>query len=117
GHSRFDYGVFTSAAWMEWNRFKWGLRPVSADYGTAAGDSPSIRAVYYISNRGRVRQPPLNPYLPISFRFDPSTRADKLTQQWLECADLLVNDLNERGFDGRRVALNPGPLDGRSFQW
>ncbi|MCW4385035.1 GNAT family N-acetyltransferase [Salinibacterium sp. SYSU T00001] len=109
---QFDYEVLASDAWLEWNHAAWGLAPHRVTYGT----SHKLEGVIYTDKRGRVRQPPLNPYLP--FRFVPSgnDRPERLSRQWDELCSELAAELSARRIIGT-LSLTPNFSDARPFRW
>lgn len=108
--------VLETDEWLRWNERTWGLRPVRVSYTRAEGGGPRLDGVLYLDKRGAVRTPPLNPYMPFVFHPTETKRTNHLTSQWLSVTSALADDLLERGLVGS-IALPPGLLDARAFQW
>ncbi len=102
--------------WVEFNRIKWGLLPLRLRLTEEGKDLPALEAVVYLDKRGKVKQPPRNPYLAVRFRPTPATRPQKIARQWLSLSKLLASELFGRGLGGP-ICLPPGILDVREFQW
>lgn len=107
-----SYQTLASEEWLEWNRLTWGLTPIRVSYG----DDFTLSGVIYVDRRGRVRQPPLNPYLPFRFASSGAQKPERITRQWEELASLFAKELSERTLIGH-VSLPPGLLDCRPFRW
>ncbi|MGO4108809.1 GNAT family N-acetyltransferase [Paenibacillus sp. YAF4_2] len=60
--------------------------------------------------------PPLNPYHPTLFQPTPSSKAQRITKQWHETANLLIDELIANGSSNSFV-LPPEITDIRPFLW
>lgn len=111
----FRYEVLSDDGWLEWNSRTWRLKAERVAYGSDSSGA-SFTGVLYTDFRGRVRMPPLNPYLPFYFQGSGSDRPERLSRQWIDLAGQLADDLRKRQVVGR-LALPPGLLDARPLQW
>jgi hypothetical protein len=100
--------------WLEFNRRRWNVTPARRLY-QPAGPLPSVATVLYFDRRGRIVQPPRNPYLPFEFKHSNTTAPFRLIRQWLETAELAEQDMRRHPM--RVVALPPGVADLRVWQW
>jgi len=102
--------------WQEFNQIKWGLRPIRLTL--TSGDSllPLVDVVYMVNRRGQIRQPPLNPYLALSFQSTPTSLPSRLSRQWLDMGEKVALDMIQRGC-ASRVSLPPEIQDIRPWQW
>lgn len=104
--------VLANDAWLDWNGSTWGLEPHRVKYGT----DHTLEGVLYTDRRGRVRMPPLNPYLPFQFTSTGPQRPERVSRQWIEVADMLAEDLASRRIVGK-IILPPEIEDARPFHW
>ncbi|MGZ4164318.1 MAG: hypothetical protein ACXVPK_09795, partial [Tumebacillaceae bacterium] len=102
--------------WQEYNKIKWGLDPVRVRFEEDKEDPPAIDAIFYLNHKGKLRLPPGNAYMPLSFQNAPNTRYDRTYRQWVTLAGRLAEEMRERGLAGA-IALPPGLLDARPWQW
>jgi hypothetical protein len=112
-HQFQPYEMLMQDAWLHWNKETWGLEPERVRYASGGAE---LSGVLYTDRRGRVRMPPLSPYLPLRFNPTATERTDRLERQWLAVGDLMAEDLAARGISGR-IAFPPGVLDARPFLW
>ncbi len=98
--------------WLEFNEWRTSLKAhrVSATDGGA-----EARAILYLDRRGRVRLPPNNPYLPITFR-SGRQRPSGRTAEWLKVAAPLAEEMKRRGV-ANLVTLPPDVDDARPWSW
>lgn len=101
--------------WLEFNRLKWGVRPLRLYLRAPGADLPSLEAVLYLDRRGRVRLPRLNPYLGIAFRPTATPVPHRQTNQWLDLAGALAAEMRRRGLV--IAALPPECADARPWRW
>jgi hypothetical protein len=80
--------------WLEYNAWLNGLQ--AHRVASASADGVGVEAVLYVDRRGRVKLPPNNPYLPVSFR-SPHQGAARRTGDWLRAAAPLVEEMKRRG--------------------
>jgi len=102
--------------WLEFNRYKWGLKPVKVQLTEDEKELPAIEAVLYLDRRGRIVQPPLNPYLPIAFHPTPTDKITRLYRQWQSMSKLLAEEFVKRKVKGS-IAFPPEVIDVRQWQW
>lgn len=102
--------------WLEFNRMKWGLKPLKLRLAEEGKQLPVVEACLYLDRRGRIRQPPRNPYLPVSFFPTPTVQRQKIYRQWLALSELLAGELYQRGLGGL-ICFPPEIVDVREFQW
>lgn len=102
--------------WLAWNEATWGLRAHRVRYTDGDKELPVLEGVLYLDKRGRVRMPPITPYLPFVFTPTAASRRDRVYRQWLTVGGQLADELARRGIAGR-VALSPNIFDARPFQW
>jgi hypothetical protein len=99
--------------WLEYNAWRTGLKPLR--FSTGADSGAEVRAVFYLDRWGRVKLPPLNPYISVvihSERHRPSGRTD----QWLRLAAPLVDEMKRRGA-ANQLYLPPEVEDVRPWTW
>lgn len=102
--------------WLEFNQYKWGVKPLRVRLAEGEKDLPALEAVLYLDKRGRIVQPPLNPYLPVAFHPTPTDKVPRLYRQWVSLSELLVEEFVKRGVKGS-VAFPPEVTDVRQWQW
>jgi len=102
--------------WLEFNRYKWGVTPLKLRLSEEGKELPAIETVLYLDRKGRIVQPPLNPYLPVVFYPTPTDKMTRLYRQWLQTSKLLVEEFLRRGIKGS-VAFCPEVGDVRQWQW
>jgi len=102
--------------WLEFNRYKWGVTPLKLRVSEEEKTHPAIESVLYLDKKGRIVQPPLNPYIPVAFYPTPSGKITRLYRQWLQTSKLLVEEFLERGVKGS-VAFCPEVVDVRQWKW
>ena len=113
--SNVDSSPLSHEAWLEFNRWKWGVQPLRFRY-REGGEKPCLEAVLYIGRRGSIVHPRLNPYIPIVFASSEGAAPLRASRQWLELGSCLARDMEERGVQGQ-VALAPTASDMRVWQW
>ncbi|MBC7294535.1 MAG: GNAT family N-acetyltransferase, partial [Thermoleophilia bacterium] len=77
---------------------------------------PAVEAVLYLDKKGRIVQPPLNPYSPVAFYPTATDKVPRLYRQWAVTSGLLAEEFARRGVKGA-VALPPEVTDVRQWQW
>ncbi|MEM2367846.1 MAG: hypothetical protein QXQ50_06390 [Candidatus Bathyarchaeia archaeon] len=102
--------------WLEFNQYKWGAKPLRVRLTEGDKDLPAIETVLYLDKKGRIVQPPLNPYLPVAFQPTPTEKLPHLYRQWASLSKLLVEEFIKRGVKGS-VAFPPEVTDIRQWQW
>jgi len=102
--------------WLEFNRVKWSLRPLRLRLKEDDKELPAIDTVVYLDKKGRITQPPLNPYLPICFTHSPTEKNTRLYRQWLKASALLAGEYKRRGIRCA-VSFPPEITDIRQWQW
>jgi len=102
--------------WLELNHLKWNLEPKIVEFREDNKELPLLKAVLYYDNKGRIKMPPRNPYLPVEFQSTPTESLSKLGRQWLAVSSMMVEELYRRGLRGT-IALSPNITDMRPFQW
>ena len=101
--------------WLKWNEEKWNIKAERVVYTKNQKEYPRLDGVLYINNKGQVVMPPHNPYLPFQFS-DTTNKNDRLYVDYQDIMQLFVEDLLHRGVAGG-IALPPGFIDARPFQW
>lgn len=102
--------------WLEFNRVKWSLKPLKLRLSEKDSDLPAIEAVVYLDKKGRITQPPLNPYLPLCFFPSPTEKVARLYRQWLNVSGILADVFKNRRVRSA-VILPPEAKDVRQWQW
>jgi len=102
--------------WVEFNRRKWGVTPLTIHHARSGSRWPELRAVLYLNERSQVVVPPLHPYVALSFHATPTRQTSRASAQWLELAGLFLQDVNSRRL-GTPLPLPPDVTDLRPFQW
>ena len=102
--------------WLKFNEEMWGYKAERVMYTLPGKDRPALEGVLYLTKDGKVKQPPLNAYLPLQFYPTPTEKNCQLYSQWMSVAKLLAEDIKKRGISGY-VSFPPGYTDGRWFQW
>ncbi len=108
--------MLTLDGWLEFNRAKWGLSPLRLNFGDGVGGRPAIETVIYTDNRGRIKIPKLNAYLPVTFMPTDTESKSRLERQWLSVSDLMVEEFKSRGVVNA-VSLPPSVIDMRPWKW
>lgn len=108
--------VLGSDGWVQWITERTGWRAERVQYSAEQNGLPSLEGVLYLDSRGRLRHPPLCPYLPFNFTTTDTDRSARLYPQWTTVASQFAAEMVRRGIVGH-VALPPGILDARPFQW
>jgi len=109
--------VLALEGWLKFNEYKWGVTSLKVHLTENDKKSlPAIEAVLYLDKKGRIVQPPLNPYLPVLFYPTPTGKKPRLYRQWLNMSKLLVNEFIKRGVRGS-IAFPPEVVDIRQWQW
>lgn len=101
--------------WLEFNRIVHGLEPrrFSSGFDTQGA---TLDAVLYLDDRGRVRHPWRNPYLPVDFRPTPTGYAHRIERQWHDAVAPLVSEMRQRGVVNT-LNLPPSVQDVRPWLW
>lgn len=102
--------------WLEFNRIKWGLKPLKLRLTEEGKQVPALEVCLYLDKHGRVRQPPRNPYLPIRFFSTPTVHQQRICRQWLSLSERLASELYQQGLGGP-ICFPPEISDVREFQW
>ena len=102
--------------WLKFNEEMWGYKAERVMYTQPGKEHPALEGVLYLTKSGKVKQPPLNAYLPLQFYPTPTEKNCQLYTQWMSVAKLLAEDIKKRGISGY-VSFPPGYADGRWFQW
>jgi hypothetical protein len=102
--------------WLEFNRYKWNLSPLRLKLSPDSKERPFLETVLYLNKRGRIVQPPLNPYLPLRFEPTPTTKISRIHRQWIATSSLLVEEFARRKVKGY-VSFPPEVIDVRPWQW
>ena len=102
--------------WLKFNEEMWGYKAERVMYTLPGKEYPALEGVLYLTKNGKVKQPPLNAYLPLQFYPTPTEKNCKLYTQWMSVAKLLAEDIKKRGIAGN-ISFPPGFVDGRWFQW
>lgn len=94
---------------------KWGVEPHRVQLSD--GNGATIEALYHLDRSGRIWRPPLSPgpYLPVTFDAPPGEPDARIEHQWLHLAQMLAEDMRERGL-ASRIALSPDIADIRPWQ-
>lgn len=108
--------VLSLDGWMEFNKRKWGFEPLRVTYTDGRSEIPAVEAVLYLDRRGRVTQPRMNPYLPVTFAPSPTESMPKVYRQWDRLSEAFAHDLAKRGVRGS-IALSPDVTDIRQWRW
>jgi len=102
--------------WQEFNRIKWGVRPLKLRFGAADGARAWLGAVLYLDRRGRVFQPEDNPYVPVAFHPDLADPTCRVERQWLGLAEQLAVEMRRHG-TVNSIDLPIDVVDGRPWAW
>jgi len=101
--------------WLKFNEYKWGLKPKTIK-SSLSDNGPAVETVIYLDKRGKIKMPPLNPYLPVIFYPTPTNVPYKIRYQWLTVSNLIIEEFNKFGFE-RTIILPPEVTDVRAWQW
>lgn len=101
-------------AWLEFNQRRFRLEPLRLRVPETG--APDVEAVLYLDRRGRCRQPPLNPYLPVALAPCAGRRPLHQRRHWLRTLAPLVAEMRRRGI-GENLILSPDVDDPRPWQW
>ncbi len=102
--------------WLEFNRLKWGLQPLQMRFSEKGRAFPAVEAILYLDEKGHVRMPAMNPYLPVAFFPTPATLSSRLERQWLSVSGLMAEECRRRGL-ASSVSFPPQLTDVREWQW
>jgi hypothetical protein len=108
--------VLATAEWQTFTAQHWQLEPVRLEFQPRGDNGPSLRAVLYADRRGRMQVPAYQPHLPLRFVPTPTAASYRIERQWLETAQLLVEEMMARGTRGE-VTLPPSMTDPRPWRW
>ena len=53
--------------WLKFNEEMWGYKAERVMYTLPGKERPALEGVLYLTKSGKVKQPPLNAYLPLQF--------------------------------------------------
>jgi len=103
--------------WLEFNAWRTGLKVhrFSTTSDDASEDASGARAVFYLDQRGRVKLPPNNAYLPVVFR-STSKGPNGRTADWHRVAGPMVEEMRRRG-TANQLYLPPEVTDVRPWLW
>ncbi|PID29102.1 MAG: hypothetical protein CSB55_02165 [Candidatus Cloacimonadota bacterium] len=107
---------FYADGWLKWNEEIRGLKAERIVYTDGKSDYPRLEGVLYANKKGKVEQPPLNPYLPFRFISSATDKKNKIYSQYLKIMQIFAEDLISRGIAGN-IYLPPGFIDVRPFIW
>lgn len=102
--------------WVAYNERQWDLQSLVLDFHPPDAELPSLRALLYIDQKGRIVLPPRVPYIPIDFHSTPSDRLPHISRQWLEMSDQMAAKMQEHGAYNT-LQLSPEAKDIRSWYW
>jgi len=111
----YDNYPLALGGWLQWNEEKWNIKAERVVYTKNQKEYPRLEGVLYTNKNGQVLMPPHNPYLPFQFS-DSTNKNDRLYVDYQDVMNLFVADLLNRGVYGN-IALPPGIIDARPFQW
>jgi len=114
--SRIIRGPLAHDSWLAFNEQKFGLRPERVQYKIGNNEEAMLEAVLYLDKSGRVCHPMRNPYLPVSFVSTRTSQAHKISNQWIELASQLADDMRGRGVLNT-IGFSPNVSDIRPWQW
>jgi hypothetical protein len=108
--------VLWSEEWQKFNSLMWNVKPEMLDYAPRGTDGPHLRALVYRDAQGKILLPRLNEYLPVQFTPTNTNQPFRITRQWQECAELLIDEMLSSGIRGQ-VTFSPNLMDPRMWQW
>jgi hypothetical protein len=108
--------VLGSEGWVRWVSEISGLTSEFVSYSSPGKDIPRLEGTVFFDAKGRFRQPKFGPYLALSYTPGAAAQTERRYRQWVSVAELFASDIVERGLAGS-IALPPGMLDARPFQW
>lgn len=111
-----EYSMFFDPEWIRWNERTWGLVSRVDEYVPEGKKTSRLQVVTYRDPHGRLRQPPLSPYLPIFFESNAPEGSVRSQRHWLELSGQLATELASQRFRGN-LNLAPGHGDARAFIW
>jgi len=103
-------------AWQTFTQRYWNVEPIELHYAPRGDDGPSLDVVSYLDRKGRLVLPPYQPHVPIHFKLSGDPTPYRVGRQWLEAAQLMVDDMTARGIHGE-VTLSPEIVDPRPWLW
>jgi hypothetical protein len=102
--------------WVEYNKIKWGVTPLSVTWSDNGKERPSLNTVFYLNSKNKVVLPPLNPYIGLEFTTTETDKTYKLYSQWQKASDFLSEKMKELS-TSKMIMLPPGIEDIRSWVW
>lgn len=108
--------ILLNKDWVRWNEEQWGLKAERVQYSADENGICRLEGWLYLNRNGHVVMPPRNPYMALRFTGTSSQKKSHIYRQWLTVSNLFAADLAARGTSGS-LALPPGLIDARSFQW
>lgn len=108
--------VLWTAEWQKFNELMWNVKAETLEYAPRGEDGPHIRTLIYRDAQGRILLPRLNEYLPLQFKTTNTNQPFRITRQWQECAQLLIDEMLTSGIRGQ-ITFSPNLADPRMWQW
>lgn len=108
------YSVFFDPSFVFWREQAWGLEAKGFEYVSEGRNPGRLRSILFFDRRGRLQQPPLDPYLSVLFESEALLGSPRRERQWLDVATKFATDLQRLKFHGS-VNLPPGLMDARPF--
>jgi hypothetical protein len=108
--------LLASKPWQAFTQRYWGVEPIEFHFAPGGPGGPELRMVCYHDRRGRLLLPLFQPHVPIEFRPTPTTAAYRDGRQWLETAQLLVDEMIARGIRGE-LTFSSLLTDPRPWLW
>lgn len=115
-HLNTEPGIFFSEGWTMYNELKWGVKSHRMQF---VGNDPSqlsLQANLFMNRKGKIIQPPMNPYLPIWFKPTPTQSTHRQNAQWLQISRSFIDQFCNFSFKGT-LSLPPSVTDIRPWQW
>ena len=108
--------VLGTKPWQTFTQRYWQVEPIELRYAPRGDDGPTLTAVSYRDAKGRLVLPPYQPHTPIQFVSSGDPAPYRIARQWLEAAQMFVDDMIARGIHGE-VTLSPDIIDPRPWLW
>ncbi|MNO16718.1 hypothetical protein D3C76_64050 [compost metagenome] len=101
--------------WAKFNTIKWGCKTKIMRF-QSPGSEAFVESLFFINKRGKLYLPPLNPFQPTIFHPSNTDKAYRLTRQWHDAANLMIQEIKHFG-GAASLSLPPEITDIRPFLW
>lgn len=108
--------ALATAEWQAFTQAYWHVEALRFEYAPRGPGGPTLKAICYSDQKGRIVLPSYQPHLPLEFKPTPTDAVYRRQRQWLEIACLFVDDMIVHGIRGD-VTFSPVVTDPRPWIW